>query len=114
VSTPRTAARSQRLSHLDFDAVNRAALAALPALLRRWLPDGVARGKEYIARDPRRADRRPGSFSINLRTGKWSDFATGDKGGDVVSLGAYLAGAGQAEAARALADMLGLRHGGAG
>jgi len=28
----------------------------------------------------------------------------------VVSLAAYLSGAGQAEAARALADMLGLRH----
>jgi hypothetical protein len=75
------------------------------------VPDGVARGAEYIARNPRRADRRPGSFSINLRTGKWSDFATGDKGGDVVSLAAYLLGTGQAEAARALADMLGVRHG---
>jgi hypothetical protein len=111
VSAAKAAARSQRLPHLDFDAINRAALAVLPSLLLRWLPDGVARGAEYIARNPRRADRRPGSFSINLRTGKWSDFATGDKGGDVVSLAAYLAGTGQAEAARALADMLGLRHG---
>ena len=111
MSAPMTAARSQREPQLDFDAINHAALAALPSLLRRWLPDGVARGVEYIARNPRRADRRPGSFSISLRTGKWSDFATGDKGGDVVSLAAYLAGTGQAEAARALADMLGLGHG---
>jgi hypothetical protein len=111
MSMPRTAARSQRLSHLDFDAINQGALVALPALLRRWLPDGVAHGAEYVARNPRRVDRRPGSFSINVRTGKWSDFATGDKGGDVVSLAAYLAGTGQAEAARALADMLEVRHG---
>ncbi len=95
---------------IDFAAVNRAALAALPALLRRWLPDGRQVGREYLARNPRRADKRAGSFKVNTRTGRWADFATGDAGGDVVSLAAYLSGAGQAEAARALADMLGVHH----
>ena len=95
---------------LDFEAINRAALASLSALLRRWLPDGRLVGHEYTARNPTRADRRPGSFRVNVNTGKWADFATGDKGGDVVSLAAYLSGTGQAEAARALADMLGLGH----
>ena len=95
---------------LDFEAINRAAVASLPALLRRWLPDGRFAGREYEARNPTRADRRPGSFRVNISTGKWADFATGDVGGDVVSLAAYLSGTGQAEAARALADMLGLRH----
>ena len=94
---------------IDFAAVNRAALAALPALLRRWLPDGRQVGREYLARNPLRADRRSGSFKINVRTGRWTDFATGDAGGDVVSLAAYLSGAGQAEAARSLADMLRVR-----
>ncbi len=28
---------------LDFQAINRAALASLPALLRRWLPEACAR-----------------------------------------------------------------------
>ena len=94
---------------IDFAAVNRAALAALPALLRRWLPDGRQVGREYLARNPRRADRRAGSFKVNTRTGRWADFATGDAGGDVVSLAAYLNGTGQAEAARSLADMLRVR-----
>ena len=94
---------------IDFAAVNRAALAALPALLRRWLPDGRQVGREYLARHPLRADRRSGSFKINVRTGRWADFATGDAGGDVISLCAYLAGIGQAEAARSLADMLRVR-----
>ena len=94
---------------IDFAAVNRAALAALPTLLRRWLPDGRQVGREYLARNPLRADRRSGSFKINVRTGRWADFATGDAGGDVISLCAYLAGVGQAEAARSLADMLRLR-----
>ncbi len=97
------------MRRLDFPAINRAALASLPALLRRWLPDGHLMGPEYTARNPRRADRRPGSFRINVNSGRWADFATGDGGGDVVSLAAYLSGTGQAEAARALADMLGVR-----
>ena len=95
---------------LDFDSINRAGLASLPTLLRRWLPDGRLVGREYTARNPGRDDRRPGSFKVNVSTGKWADFATDDAGGDVVSLAAYLSGTGQAEAARALADMLGVRH----
>lgn len=94
---------------LDFERINAAALSALPALLSRWLPDGRREGHEWVARNPRRADRRPGSFRINMNTGKWADFATDDRGGDVVSLAAYLANTGQAEAARSLADMLGVR-----
>ena len=94
---------------IDFGAINAAALAELPALLSRWLPDGKQVGREYVARNPRRADKRAGSFKVNTRTGRWSDFATGDAGGDVISLCAYLAGIGQAEAARSLADMLRLR-----
>ena len=93
---------------LDFAAVNAAALRELPALLARWLPDGRAEGREWTARNPRRADRQPGSFRVNLRTGRWSDFATRDRGGDPVSLAAYLFGLSQADAARHLADMLGV------
>ena len=94
---------------VDFARINSAALPMLPALLNRWLPGGRREGGEYVACNPTRADRRPGSFCINLRTGKWADFATGDGGGDVISLAAYLSGKSQAEAARALADMLGVR-----
>ena len=97
------------MSGLSFDEVNRAALGALPAILDRWLPDGRRQGHEYVARNPTRPDRRAGSFKVNIRTGKWSDFATGDRGGDPVSLAAYLHGLTQAEAARRLADMLGVR-----
>jgi hypothetical protein len=94
---------------VDFDAVNRAARAVLPALLARWLPDGRRVGREWIARNPMRDDRRAGSFSVNLATGQWADFATGDRGGDPVSLAAYLGSLTQVEAARALAAMLKLK-----
>jgi len=95
---------------LDFTAINQAALAVLPHLLLRWLPDGRREGAEWSARNPRRSDHRIGSFKVNLRTGRWADFATGDRGGDVVSLAAYLADIGQADAARQLSRMLGIDH----
>lgn len=102
----------QHPTRIDFEKVNHAALAALPVILKRWLPDGKVAGVEYIARNPTRADRHTGSFKVNMRTGKWADFATGERGGDPVSLAAYLAGVPQSAAARALAGMLGLRcHG---
>lgn len=93
---------------IDFAAVNRAALGRLPDILARWLPGGRIEGREYIVRNPRRRDHRPGSFKINIDTGRWADFATGDKGGDPISLAAYLAGCSQIDAARQLAVMLGI------
>ena len=97
---------------IDFGAINRAALAAFPAVLARILPGGKRVGAEIVALNPRRADRRLGSFKVNRYNGRWADFATGDKGGDVVSLVAYLEGVSQGEAARRLARMLGLEIGG--
>jgi hypothetical protein len=97
---------------LDFAAINQAALAAFPAVLARILPNGKRVGAETVALNPRRADRRLGSFKINRYNGKWADFSTGDKGGDPISLVAYLASVSQGEAARLLARMLGLDTGG--
>ena len=100
---------SQRRVRIDYAAINRSALARLPEILARWLPDGQVGGNEYVARNPTRADRRPGSFKVNLKTGRWADFATDAQGVDPVSLAAYLAGCGPAEAARELAaSMAGL------
>lgn len=94
---------------IDFDEINRAALASFPAVLARLLPGGKTIGRELVALNPRRADRRVGSFKVNRYNGKWCDFATGDKGGDPISLVAYLAGVSQIEAARLLAQMLDVR-----
>ena len=92
-----------------FAAINAAALRAAPVLLRRWLPDGRQRGDEWIARNAKRADRNAGSFRINTRTGRWSDFAlSGIGGGDLISLAAYLCDLSQVDAARGLAKALGI------
>lgn len=100
---------SSHSTAVDLGAINAAALACLPALVERWLPDGKCVGREWLALNPLRVDRRLGSFKVNLVTGKWADFALPNaRGGDPVALLAYLRGCSQSEAARSLARMLGV------
>lgn len=84
------------------------ALDSIDSVLNHWLPGGKKESCEYVVRNPTRADGKPGSFSINLRTGAWSDFATNDKGKDLVSLVAYLENEPQGKAAERLASFLGI------
>jgi putative DNA primase/helicase len=103
------------MTNIDFRNINRAAIGALHPILARLLPSGRPIAGEYVALNPTRSDRRPGSFKIKLtgpRVGCWCDFATGDKGGDVISLVAYVEGIAQGESARMIARMLGLETGG--
>ena len=97
-----------KVDRVDFRAVSSAALGALDIIVPRLLPDGYSEGNEWVARNPTRSDGRPGSFKVNLTTGVWSDFATGDKGGDAISLAAYVFHMTQADAAQKLASMLGM------
>src|SRR5262245_31220278 len=78
-------------SKINFEAINAAAVQSLPLLLARWLPGGKRIGKEYVALNPTREDRHHGSFRVVIvghRAGVWADFATGDCGGDPISLAA--------------------------
>jgi len=94
---------------IDFRRINAAALASFPDLLRQWLPDGRRHGAEYVARNPRRDDRSPGSLKVNLINGRWADFALPDaRGGDPVSLYAYLFRVQQSDAAREIVLLLGV------
>jgi hypothetical protein len=82
-------------------------------LVQQWLPQGRREGQEWVALNPTLPDGSPGSFKINLRTGEWSDFATGNKGGDVISFRAYLNGnlgvaGAQVAAAKEIAKTLGV------
>jgi len=97
-----------RRRSIDFSRIAEAATRSAPAILARWLPDGKARAGEWVARNPTRADHKPGSFKVNMTSGRWGDFATGDKGGDLVSLAAYLFRLRQDEAALRVAEMLGI------
>jgi hypothetical protein len=43
---------------------------------------------------------------VNVVTGKWGDFATGERGGDLVALASYLFKLSQRDAALKVADMV--------
>jgi len=99
---------AERPGRVDFERVKSVALQNAEGVVRGLLPDGRREGSEWVARNPSRADRRPGSFKVNLSSGKWGDFATGDRGGDLVSLAAFVAGVPQREACIRLAESLGV------
>lgn len=91
----------------DIRTVANKALGSSEFVLAQLLPHGRREGPEWVSTNPTRNDNRPGSFKVNTHTGQWSDFATGDKGGDLVSLYAYLNGTNQGEAAKQIDSMLG-------
>lgn len=93
---------------IAFERIARAALSRAHSIVPRWCPEGRKDGQEWVARNPRRSDKRAGSFKVNLTSGKWGDWASGDKGGDLISLAAYLFGLTQADAAKRVAEMLGM------
>lgn len=92
---------------IDFNQLNCQIKPHTLYLLKKLLPSGKLEKHEYISLNPTRNDKRAGSFRINVMTGKWADFATGDKGGDIISLWAYVNGTRQIDAARALQAIVG-------
>ncbi len=89
---------------IDFDTLKKAALGSLESLLVEWLPAGKRDGHEYRVGDL--AGNPGSSLSINLNTGVWCDFSSGDKGGDPISLLAAIRQCKQGEAARELSERL--------
>lgn len=86
-----------------------AALDAAHDLVPEWLPEGHRRGREWEAINPTREDSRTGSFSVNLITGRWNDYADPNaQGGDLVSLLAFLTHCSQLEAAKLIDRRLSL------
>ena len=93
---------------LDFKKINSLALAQAESIVSHYAPDGKLNGREWVARNPNRNDGKAGSFSINVDSGIWCDFATDDKGGDLVSYVAYVLRLSQGDAFKTLAHYLGL------
>lgn len=95
-------------SLINYKEIKEKALAHSHLLLKTWLPNGVIKAHEYIALNPTRHDQHLGSFRINMRSGQWADFATSDRGGDLIALLAYLDHSTQSQAARKISSLLGL------
>lgn len=96
-------------SELDFKAIAARALDSIEAVCAHWLPGGKKAGPEWEIGD---RHGTPGkSLKVHLtgsKAGQWADFAAGDKGGDLIALVAYVDDCPMAEAARKLADFLGM------
>jgi hypothetical protein len=89
----------------DFTAVSAAALARAETLVREWLPGGKLEGREYCG--ARRSAGGPGnSLKVNLDTGQWAHFSGEARGGDLVSLLAYVERCSQLEACKSLSEQL--------
>lgn len=74
------------MSNQRRNGINHQLIHLAESILPRWL-DGEIRGNEYVALNPTREDRNLGSFKVDLRTGRWRDYACDDfSGGDLVSL----------------------------
>lgn len=85
---------------INFPLAKTLALDCAEEILQHWLPNGEQRGRQYVALNPTRLDGEPGSFTINIETGMWKDFASDDGGSDLISLVSYLEeGISQTEAA---------------
>jgi uncharacterized protein (DUF927 family) len=100
---PFTVAGSNPFSGSRSTELNQLARQNALAVVRQLLPSGKVVGKEYVARNPMRPDKRAGSFKICIsgpNTGVWSDFAANAKGGNLVSLVAYLKSLARRDAAR--------------
>jgi uncharacterized protein (DUF927 family) len=97
--------KHHKFGYVDFKAVREAANRSIESVLSCYLPGGRWESNEYVALNPTRQDARPGSFKIN-QSGVWSDFATGETGGDLIDLVAYITGKSKIESARELAVLL--------
>lgn len=86
----------------DFPTLAADLLARSESLCAEWFPAGKKRGHEYLIGDLHGSEGD--SLSINLNTGKWGDFATGEAGGDLISLYAAMNGVDQGEAYRRLTN----------
>jgi hypothetical protein len=69
---------------LDFSALAQRLLISADTLVPQWLPGGKRRGHEWVCGDL--AGGEGDSCSVNLLSGRWADFATGDRGGDLIDL----------------------------
>jgi predicted P-loop ATPase len=87
---------------MDFQGLAELLIGRSDRLVSSWLPGGRIQGNEFVC-----ASLQGGhgdSLKVNLTTGKWADFAKGDKGRDLISLYASIYNIKNGEAAKVLAE----------
>lgn len=87
---------------LDFSALAQRLLISAETLVPQWLAGGRRRGHEWVCGDL--AGGQGDSCSVNLLSGRWADFATDERGGDLIGLYAAIHEITMGEAYRELDD----------
>lgn len=85
---------------IDFASLAAALLDRADQVVADWLPGGAVCGQEYVCGSL--SGGKGESCSVNLRSGAWADFASDDRGGDLISLYAAVSGLNNGQAAREL------------
>lgn len=89
---------------MDFKKLHQETLPVLDRLLSIIFPSGKAEGREFKVGSVRGEAGK--SLSVNLDTGVWADFATGESGGDLTTLLALKLDYKQTDAALVVQTML--------
>lgn len=90
------------LPPINFSALADTMLSMAADVVPAWMPGGRHSSPEYICGSLQGGEGR--SCSVNLTTGKWSDFQSGEAGHDLVSLYAAIHEISNGKAARQLAQ----------
>ena len=99
-------AEREQLPPIKFSELADALLSRADTLVQAWLPGGVQRGNEYVCGSL--SGGSGSSCAVNLVNGKWGDFATDEKGNDLISLYAAIHGLTMGKAAVQIARDEGL------
>lgn len=99
---------SSERSQIDFKELSAKLLRDSHSFVRGLFPSGTLAGREWKVGNL--SGDRGGSLSINLDTGVWKDFATGEKGSDLISLYAGAKGLKQIEAAQEISGSQAALH----
>ena len=90
------------MNKLDFTALAQRLLISADTLVPQWLAGGRRRGHEWVCGDL--AGGEGDSCGVNLLSGRWADFATNERGGDLISLYAAIHEITMGDAYRELSD----------
>lgn len=93
---------------IDFKEIALRSLDSAKQLLQEWFPLGKISGDEFTIGNL--SGDAGSSLSINMHTGIWKDFATGEGGADLISLYAAVNQLSQLDACRVLATKFGYQH----
>ena len=90
------------MNKLDFSALAQRLLISADTLVPQWLAGGRRRGHEWVCGDL--GGGEGDSCSVNLLSGRWADFATSERGGDLIGLYAAIHEITMGDAYRELSD----------